>query len=69
MPKSFGLKSQFLILALCMLAVQTISLAQEAPQSHWSYKGPNDPKHWGKLDPAFAACAKGPPVTYQYRRC
>jgi carbonic anhydrase len=53
------LKSQLLILALWMLAAQTISLAQEAPQSHWTYKGPSDPKHWGELDPAFASCANG----------
>jgi carbonic anhydrase len=59
MPQSFHLKSQLLILALCLLAVQTISLAQEAPHSHWTYKGPSDPKHWGELDPAFASCSNG----------
>lgn len=59
MQQSFCGKSQFLIFTLCTLAAPTISLGQEAPPVHWSYKGPDDPKHWGKLDPAFAACANG----------
>jgi carbonic anhydrase len=43
-----------------MLAVPTISLEQEAHPPHWTYnKGPDDPEHWGKLDPAFASCANG----------
>jgi hypothetical protein len=59
MQQSFCRKSQFLIFALCTLAVPTISLGQEVPPPHWTYKGPDDPKHWSKLDPAFAACANG----------
>ncbi len=27
--------------------------------AHWSYSGPEGPEHWGELDPAYAACAKG----------
>jgi carbonic anhydrase len=42
-----------------MLAVPTISLAQEAHPPHWAYQGPGDPKHWGELDPAYAACSTG----------
>jgi carbonic anhydrase len=26
---------------------------------HWNYEGAGGPKHWGSLDPAFAACAVG----------
>ena len=26
---------------------------------HWDYEGTDGPKHWGSLDPAFAACASG----------
>jgi carbonic anhydrase len=59
MQQSFFRKSHFLILALCILVVPTISLAQQAPPHHWTYKGPDDPKHWGELDPAFAACVNG----------
>jgi carbonic anhydrase len=59
MRQSFSRKSQFLIFALCMVAVPITSFAQEAHPPHWSYTGPEDPKHWGTLDPAFAACSSG----------
>lgn len=52
-------KSQLLTLGFCILAMPTSSLAQEAHPPHWTYEGPEDPKHWGKLDPAFAACSNG----------
>src|SRR3974390_2225987 len=36
------------------------SLAQEAHHPpHWAYKGAEDPRHWGELDPAFATCGSG----------
>jgi carbonic anhydrase len=49
----------FLIVGLSVLAVPAASLAQEAHPPHWTYSGPEDPDHWGKLDPAFAACSNG----------
>jgi len=41
------------------------ALAQAHPQlpaphaPHWSYEGPEDPTHWSKLSPDFAACGMG----------
>jgi carbonic anhydrase len=49
----------FLILGLCILDAPALSLAQEAHPPHWTYIGPQDPEHWGTLDPAFAACSNG----------
>ena len=28
-------------------------------RAEWTYKGPEGPSYWGKLDPAFATCAVG----------
>jgi carbonic anhydrase len=36
-----------------------LSHAQSSTPPHWSYEGKEDPKHWGKLDPAYAACSSG----------
>jgi carbonic anhydrase len=38
------------------LAVAPAAIAQTAP---WSYQGKTGPLAWGKLDPAYHACAKG----------
>lgn len=59
MPLAFPRKSLFLVLGLCVLTAPTILLAQEAKPPHWAYAGPEDPKHWGELDPAFATCSNG----------
>jgi carbonic anhydrase len=59
LPQIVRRKSHFVFLSFCILALPAISRAQEAPPPHWAYKGADDPKHWGKLDPAFAECAKG----------
>ncbi|HEY1469666.1 MAG TPA: carbonic anhydrase family protein [Candidatus Acidoferrum sp.] len=59
MPQTFYRKSLFLILGVCIVAAPVRSLAQEAHPPHWTYKGPEDPKHWGTLDPAFATCSNG----------
>jgi len=62
MRKAFSSRFLFSILSLCILsAVVTpaISFAQDAPPPHWTYKGHEDPKHWGELSPAFAACSNG----------
>lgn len=48
-----------LILGLCSMVAPIKSLTQETPPPHWTYKGPQDPNHWGGLDPAFAACSNG----------
>ena len=34
----------------------TCAIGQRA---EWTYKGPEGPSYWGKLDPAFATCAVG----------
>jgi carbonic anhydrase len=33
--------------------------AQTSTHPHWSYEGKEDPKHWGELDPTYAACSSG----------
>ncbi len=42
-------------------AASTAGAAHEhaSGHAHWSYEGPEGPEHWGELDPAYAACAKG----------
>lgn len=43
--------------ATLVLAVFAAGFAQAAP--HWDYKGHHGASHWGELDKAFEACAKG----------
>lgn len=31
----------------------------DLPHVRWGYRGDIGPAHWGSLDPAFAACARG----------
>lgn len=70
MPQTIRRKRMLLIIRLSMGLVMGSgiglgvlagkSLAQEAHHPpHWAYKGPEDPRHWGELDPAFATCANG----------
>jgi carbonic anhydrase len=47
------------ILGLCALAVPVLSVSQEAHAPHWSYTGPNAPRHWAELEPEFRACSTG----------
>jgi carbonic anhydrase len=44
---------------LSLLILPAFSAAQEAHPPHWDYSGPEDPSHWGKLDPSYAACSLG----------
>jgi carbonic anhydrase len=44
---------------LTSLGWPTLSIAQENHQPHWAYSGPEDPRHWGMLDPAYAECSQG----------
>jgi carbonic anhydrase len=52
---------------LCKLFALVLGLAvlpfaartQEPAHPHWSYDGKEDPKHWGTLNPEFAACSQG----------
>ena len=48
-----------LVLELGMVVAPSIAFAQEGHPPHWTYSGPEDPNHWGKLDPAYAACSNG----------
>jgi len=45
------------ILGLLLFLVSAV--AQEPHPAHWAYSGPDGPKHWAKLDPAYSACAVG----------
>ena len=47
-----------IIFGLCLVVVTAATRAQ-APAPHWSYEGKADPKHWGSLEPDFAACSQG----------
>jgi carbonic anhydrase len=44
---------------LGLLITPTFSIAQEGHPPHWTYSGPEDPKHWGKLDPGYSSCSLG----------
>jgi carbonic anhydrase len=45
-------------LIACFIAATAFAAAQhEGP--HWEYQGKDGPVNWGKLDPAFHACADG----------
>lgn len=48
-------------LGVFLLAIATAAVAQTAPSqtAPWSYYGHTGPLVWGKLDPAYQACAKG----------
>jgi carbonic anhydrase len=41
------------------LAIAAFAASAIAQQHHWGYSGEGAPQNWGKLDPEFAACAKG----------
>jgi len=59
------------LLSLCVILLWTASSAQESHAPHWSYKGEEGPKHWGQLDPAYAACASGhaqSPINIQHAK-
>ena len=44
---------------LSLLVFSGFSAAQEVHPPHWAYSGPEDPSHWGTLDPSYAACSLG----------
>ena len=48
----------FVFYLACAL-MPALSHAQSSTHPHWSYEGKEDPKHWGELDPAYAACSSG----------
>jgi carbonic anhydrase len=48
-----------LFFSLTFALLPTLSHAQSSSPPHWTYEGKEDPKHWGKLDPANAACSNG----------
>jgi carbonic anhydrase len=41
------------------LAIAGFAASASAQHQHWGYSGEGAPQNWGKLDPEFAACAKG----------
>jgi carbonic anhydrase len=50
------------ILALGMVALaaaQTTGQTTASPTANWDYQGKRGELNWGKLDPAYQACAKG----------
>jgi carbonic anhydrase len=52
-------KTALLASMLGPLIVPTFCVAQENHPAHWSYSGPENPKRWGKLDPAYSSCTLG----------
>ena len=46
-----------LIAAGCTAAATPVPTTK--PAAHWTYEGAEGPANWGKLDPAYAACADG----------
>ena len=58
MPKT-KVTSTLLTIIFLLLSLPILARPQEPNPPHWSYSGPNDPKHWAKLDPAYSACAMG----------
>jgi carbonic anhydrase len=45
-------------LGLCGIA-PIVALAQQQGGANWSYEGKQGPLNWGRLDPAYRACALG----------
>jgi carbonic anhydrase len=72
-----------LAFSLTLAVLPVLSHAQSSTPPHWSYEGKEDPKHWSRLDPAFAPCSSGhiqspinianarqvdlPPLQFSYR--
>jgi len=48
-----------LVFFLSFALLPALAHAQPSTPPHWSYEGKEDPQHWGKLDPAYAACSSG----------
>jgi carbonic anhydrase len=46
-------------LFLCFASLPVLVHAQSSSPPHWAYDGREGPKHWGELDPAYAACSNG----------
>jgi carbonic anhydrase len=44
---------------LTLLLLTTAGIASAQQTAPWDYQGPRGPLNWGKLDPAYSACAKG----------
>jgi len=44
---------------LGLLTTSTLSAGQESNPPHWTYSGAENPKQWGKLDPAYSLCSLG----------
>jgi carbonic anhydrase len=60
MPQMVHRKSPFLVLGVLVALVAPAKLfAQEPHAPHWTYEGPDGPKHWGELDTAYAICSNG----------
>src|ERR1039457_6889846 len=51
------LSMRFPVLAVLALGMTTVAAAQTA--TPWDYEGKRGSLNWGKLDPAYRACAKG----------
>ncbi len=48
-----------LLIASGCASHQKAAAPQVARPVHWGYEGHEGPRHWGTLDPAYAACGKG----------
>jgi carbonic anhydrase len=60
MPCRQPLRKTVLIGSLLgLLITPALSAAQESHPPHWTYSGPESPKHWGTLDPSYSLCSLG----------
>ena len=50
---------KYLSLVLCFVTLPVLSRAQASTPEHWGYDGKDNPGHWSKLNPEYAACGTG----------
>jgi carbonic anhydrase len=54
------MRADWMVLVVQVLVVAAVPISAHAQwKTPWSYKGPDGPEHWGKLDPDYAACTLG----------
>lgn len=53
------MKKRSIVLLLLTVGFCMTSIVLAGEKIHWGYSGPEGPEHWGKLDPAYAACSEG----------
>jgi carbonic anhydrase len=60
MQKEISLWITIGLLFICSVASVSVAQTEHTEAAHsWTYSGEHGPKHWGELNPEFAACATG----------